>query len=55
MFDFRFDYLMIYDCMHDLPFPAKAMAGIKRVLKPNGLGSMLDINASSDMLKQVIL
>lgn len=48
----KFDYMMIYDCMHDLPHPDKAMAGIKRVLKPNSLCSMLDINTSSDMLKQ---
>ena len=50
--DGRFDYVMIFDCMHDLPHPAKAMAGLKRVLKNDVVVTMLDIDASADMCKQ---
>ena len=50
----RFDYVMIYDCMHDLPHPSLAMKGLKEVLKEDGLVTMLDINTSSDMVLQVI-
>ena len=40
--------------MHDLPFPSKAMKGLKGVLKENGIVSMLDIDTSSDMVEQVL-
>ena len=43
---------MIYDCMHDLPNPAEAMKGLKEVLKDDGVVTMLDIYASSDMVKE---
>ena len=48
----QFDYVMIYDCMHDLPYPAEAMKGLKGVLKDDGVVTMLDIYASSDMVKE---
>lgn len=48
----RFDYLLIFDCMHDLSYPALAMAGIQRVLKSDALFSMMDINTCSDMAEQ---
>eukprot|EP00116_Pleurobrachia_bachei_P005503 sb/3465765/ len=47
-----FDYLMIFDCMHDLPHPAEAMKGLKRVLKEDGMVTMVDINTSTDMVKE---
>lgn len=48
----KFDYVMIFDCMHDLPHPAEAMKGLKGVLKDNGIVTMLDIDTSSDMVSQ---
>ena len=48
----KFDYVMIFDCMHDLPHPAEAMKGLKGVLKDNGIVTMLDIDTSSDMVNQ---
>ena len=48
----NFDYVMIFDCMHDLPHPALAMKGLKGVLKDNGIVTMLDIDTSTDMVAQ---
>ena len=48
----HFDYMMIYDCMHDLPHPAEAMKGLKGVIKDNGVVTLYDIYASSDMVKE---
>ena len=47
-----FDYVMIFDCMHDLPHPSQAMKGLKGVLKENGVVTMLDIDTSTDMVAQ---
>lgn len=48
----KFDYVMIFDCMHDLPHPAKAMVGLKRILKKDGVVTMLDIDTATDMCKE---
>merc|ERR1712013_225931 len=38
--------------MHDLPNPALAMKGLKGVLKEDGVVTMLDVDASSNMVTQ---
>ena len=48
----EYDYLMLFDVMHDLSFPTKAMAGIHRVLKQDALFTMEDVETNSDMSEQ---
>jgi len=44
----RFDYVTAFDAIHDQSHPAKALAGVRWMLKPGGLFSMVDIAAGSN-------
>ena len=43
----RFDYVTAFDAIHDQSHPAQALAGVRHMLKPGGLFSMVDIAAGS--------
>jgi 2-polyprenyl-3-methyl-5-hydroxy-6-metoxy-1,4-benzoquinol methylase len=44
-----FDYVVAFDAIHDQAAPKKVLAGIHRMLSENGLFSMVDIAAESDL------
>jgi SAM-dependent methyltransferase len=44
----RFDYIFAFDAIHDQTHPFKSLCGIRHMLAPGGLFSMIDIDASSD-------
>lgn len=44
----RFDYIFAFDAIHDQTHPLESLCGIKHMLAPGGLFSMIDIDASSD-------
>jgi SAM-dependent methyltransferase len=44
----RFDYVCAFDAIHDQTRPLKALRGIRHMLAPGGLFSMVDIDAGSD-------
>ena len=49
----RFDYVTAFDAIHDLTQPVKALEGIYAIIKDNGIFSMVDIAASSDLSKNM--
>jgi len=44
----RFDYVFAFDAIHDQPRPLKALQGVRHMLAPGGLFSMIEIDARSD-------
>ena len=44
----RFDYVCAFDAIHDQSHPLEALKGIRKMLSPSGMFSMIDIKASSD-------
>jgi 2-polyprenyl-3-methyl-5-hydroxy-6-metoxy-1,4-benzoquinol methylase len=44
-----FDYVTAFDAIHDQTHPMQALQGIRAMLKPGGLLSMVDIAASSQL------
>jgi 2-polyprenyl-3-methyl-5-hydroxy-6-metoxy-1,4-benzoquinol methylase len=44
----RFDYISAFDAIHDQSHPLDALKGIKYMLAPGGVFSMIDINAGSN-------
>ena len=44
----RFDYVCAFDAIHDQSHPLEALKGIRNMLSPGGMFSMIDIKASSD-------
>ena len=44
----RFDYVFAFDAIHDQPRPLQAIEGVRHMLAPGGLFSMVDIDARSD-------
>jgi len=44
-----FDYITAFDAVHDQSHPLLALRGMRAMLKPDGLLSMVDIAASSNM------
>jgi SAM-dependent methyltransferase len=44
-----FDYIVAFDAIHDQVAPGKVLAGIHRILSTQGLFSMVDIAAESDL------
>ena len=49
----RFDYVTAFDAIHDQTHPAQALAGVRHMLKPGGLFSMIDIAADSNQADNV--
>jgi ubiquinone/menaquinone biosynthesis C-methylase UbiE len=43
-----FDYVTAFDAIHDQTAPLAALQGVRHLLKPGGLFSMVDIDAASD-------
>ncbi len=43
----RFDYIFAFDSIHDQTHPLQALKGIRHMLAPGGLFSMIDIKADS--------
>ena len=48
-----FDYVTAFDAIHDQTQPMKALEGIHAILKDQGVFSMVDIAASSDLSKNI--
>ncbi|MFO7876864.1 MAG: class I SAM-dependent methyltransferase [Desulfovermiculus sp.] len=48
-----FDYVTAFDAIHDQTHPLQALRGIRAMLKPGGLLSMVDIAASSHLADNV--
>lgn len=44
----RFDYVLSFDSIHDQSHPDRALAGVRHMLRPGGLFSMVDITAGSE-------
>ncbi len=47
-FQGRFDYIMAFDAIHDQTRPLDALKGVRYMLSPHGMFSMVDIDAGSD-------
>lgn len=45
----KFDYICAFDSIHDQSYPLKALKGIRYMLAPGGMFSMVDIKASSNL------
>ena len=52
-FENRYDYIMAFDAIHDQQKPLEALRGIRHMLTPDGLFSMVDIDADSDLSKNL--
>ena len=44
----RFDYVMMRDVLHDLPYPHKVLDSMHKCLKPGGLLSIIETNISTN-------
>lgn len=44
----RFDYILAFDAIHDQSHPLEALEGIRHMLAPGGIFSMVDIDSASD-------
>ncbi len=44
-----FDYVTAFDAIHDQPHPDHALRGVRHMLAPNGVFSLVDIAAESDL------
>lgn len=42
-----FDFVVTFDCIHDMPHPAEAIAAIRRAIKPDGTWLIKDIRAGA--------
>lgn len=40
----KFDYVITFDTCHDLPHPIKALVEMRKIMKPSGYFSMVDID-----------
>jgi 2-polyprenyl-3-methyl-5-hydroxy-6-metoxy-1,4-benzoquinol methylase len=47
-FQERFDYITAFDAIHDQTRPLDALKGVRYMLSPHGIFSMVDIDAGSD-------
>ena len=53
-----YDLILTFDCVHDMPRPAEAMAAIRRAIRPDGTWVIKDIRSSSrwqDNLRNPVL
>jgi 2-polyprenyl-3-methyl-5-hydroxy-6-metoxy-1,4-benzoquinol methylase len=44
----RFDYICAFDAVHDQPRPLEVLRGVRHMLAPGGVFSMVEIDAGSD-------
>ena len=49
----RFDVLVTWDVVHDVPHSSRFLREIRRVLKPGGMFLMIDINTKSDVADNI--
>lgn len=49
----RFDYIYAFDAIHDHSHPLEALKGIRYMLAPGGMFSMIDIKASSNQADNI--
>ncbi|XP_071965183.1 S-adenosylmethionine-dependent methyltransferase Rv2258c-like [Antedon mediterranea] len=49
----KFDYVTSFDAIHDMPKPYKTLSEIKRILKPGGYFSMLEVNVHSHPVRNI--
>ena len=49
----RFDVLITWDVVHDVPHSSRFLEEIKRVIKPRGMFLMIDINTHTDVTKNI--
>jgi SAM-dependent methyltransferase len=42
--DASYDFILTWDCVHDMPDPAATMRAIRAALKPDGVWLLIDIN-----------
>ena len=45
----KFDYVLIVDTLHDLPFVSKGLLEMQRTLKKGGYMSVIDINVHTEL------
>ncbi len=43
--DGRYDFVMTFDCIHDMPRPSDAISGIRRAIRPDGTWLIKDIRS----------
>ena len=48
-----FDFIATFDVLHDMPHPDRAIAAVKKSLKPNGVWLVKDIRSSGDWHQDV--
>lgn len=48
VFKDRFDYILAFDSVHDQSHPLEALQGVRHMLAPGGIFSMVDIDSASD-------
>jgi SAM-dependent methyltransferase len=48
-----FDYVTAFDAIHDQTRPLEALTGVRRILKPGGAFSMIDIAADSSLAENL--
>ena len=48
-----YDFIITFDCIHDMPHPSKVIAAIHRALKPDGTWLIKDIRSSGDFRKNM--
>ncbi|XP_069132251.1 S-adenosylmethionine-dependent methyltransferase Rv2258c-like [Argopecten irradians] len=49
----KFDVIVLFDVLHDLPYPKETMGDIMKVLKDDGILVIIDPDVSSDPLQNV--
>ena len=45
----RYDLILVFECLHDLPRPAEALANARRWLRPDGAVIVMDENAAESL------
>ena len=49
----EYDFVTVFDCLHDLPDPKKALVAMAKVLKPGGKIMIMDFTPHSEQAKNV--
>ena len=49
----KYDFVTVFDCLHDLPDPQRALAEVGRVLKPDGKVMIMDVKPHSKQADNV--